>query len=186
MSTFNDISNNKDISLDEDISLYVSQKELEKHLQINVLQQYIPISEFFSKNNPIERKRLQLDNIIVEDSKERHIKQNNIPLFCKYAPLVDPIKYMVGKYDSEQIKILPSKNGTSGVPMEKINRRMNSAYIDALFCSISKENSNFIHGVEYYGCYLGIKNNFTINVEDDIQILSESEYFHDNNEKLFH
>ena len=51
--------------------------------------------------------------------------------------------------------------------------------------SISKENSNFIHGVEYYGCYLGIKNNFTINVEDDIQILSESEYFHDNNEKLF-
>ena len=180
-----DISNNHNISVDRDISLYVSQKELERQLKLSKLQEYIPISDCFSEKNPLERNSLQLDNIEVEDMKERLIKQNNVTMFCKYAPLVDPVKYMVGKYEIDQMDILPSKNGVKGIPTEKINRRMNSAYIDALFCSLSKENNNFTHGIEYYGCYLGIKEQFFVNIEDDIHILSESEFFHDQNDKLF-
>ena len=45
---------------------------------------------------------------------------------------------------------------------------MNSAYVDAMFCSISKENKDFINGIEYNGCLIGIKNNFQVSVEDVI------------------
>ena len=94
--------------------------------------------------------------------------------------MCDPIKYMIGKYDiGDKLFILPSNNGENGIPIEKINRRMNHSYVDALFCSLSKEDSKFIHGIEYFGSYLGIKSNFSIDIEDDINILSESEFFHD-------
>ena len=173
-------------NINRDISLYVTKKQLEKHLEINKIQQYIPITDFFNENNPIERNVLTMDNIIVEDSKGKFIKQKNIPLFCKYAPIIDPIKYMIGKYDiGEKLFVLPSNNGENGIPIEKVNRRMNHSYIDSLFCSLSKEDSNFIHGIDYFGTYLGIKSNFSIDIEDDINILSESEFFHDNNDKLF-
>ena len=44
---------------------------------------------------------------------------------------------------------------------------------------------NFPHGVDYYGSFLGIKNNFTINVFDDIEYLNNSEFFNKNKNKLF-
>ena len=180
------VNNIKHISeSSNDISLYVTIKELEKKLNMTNLQDYIPIVDNSNNNTPLNKPLISLSNIEVSDTLSNVIIQNNKEIFCKFAPLLDPIKYMVGKYDVNQMYILPSHNGKLGIPLEKINRKMNSAYVDAMFCSISKENKDFINGIEYNGCLIGIKNNFQVSVEDDIQILSESEFFHDHNDKLF-
>ena len=47
------------------------------------------------------------------------------------------------------------------------------------------ENHNFIHGLKYYGSFLGIKNNYTINAFDDIDYLNNSEFFNKNKGILF-
>ena len=54
-------------------------------------------------------------------------------------------------------------------------------------------NFNFYNGLDYYGAFLGVKNNFKYNVTEDLEYLNESDYFHkhinnlfvfDNNEKI--
>jgi hypothetical protein len=47
------------------------------------------------------------------------------------------------------------------------------------------ELHNFPHGINYYGSYLGIKNNFTIDVADDIEFLHNSSFFNKNKNVLF-
>lgn len=173
------------------ISLYDMKNKLSEKLLLSNIQTYIPIIECVdtSCSLPLERKSSfhSFSDITVIDKNQRIIRSNitNEDIFCKYAPLVDPVKFLMGKYDSSQLHILPSKNGTLGIPLEKIGRRMNSAYIDALFCSISQQDTDFIHGIKYHGTYLGIKQNFVVNIEDDIELLSENEYFHDNINKMF-
>ena len=44
---------------------------------------------------------------------------------------------------------------------------------------------NFVNGLDYYGSFLGLKNNFSVNVIDDLEYLAESDYFNKNNNKLF-
>ena len=57
------------------------------------------------------------------------------PIFIKFSPLIDPIKYMSGKYDSnnKNIDILKiptlSKFDQQGLP--KSNDKNNSAYVDS-------------------------------------------------------
>jgi hypothetical protein len=64
----------------------------------------------------------------------------------------------------------------------------NSAYVDGLFLYLSSNlihNHGFYHGVDYYGSFLGIKNNFTLNVFDDIDYLNNSDFFNKNKNILF-
>jgi hypothetical protein len=44
---------------------------------------------------------------------------------------------------------------------------------------------NFVHGVDFYGSYLAIKNDFVINVYDDIEYLLKNEFFQKNKNVLF-
>jgi hypothetical protein len=64
----------------------------------------------------------------------------------------------------------------------------NSAYVDGLFLFLSsklREHFNFTHGVEYYGSFLGMKNNFKINIFDDIDYLNNSDFFNKNKNIFF-
>ena len=66
------------------------------------------------------------------------IETNNqikeLPIFLKFSPLLDPIKYMTGKYDFSLNSILmPSLETIKG----KIYRENNSAYTDAFFSFLS-------------------------------------------------
>jgi hypothetical protein len=45
--------------------------------------------------------------------------------------------------------------------------------------------NNFQHGVDYYGSFLAIKNNFALNVCDDIDYLNNSDFFNKNKNVLF-
>jgi hypothetical protein len=122
-------------------------------------------------------------NIATNKSKEKEV-------FFKMAPLLDPFKYLVGKYDVEDKRnyTLPQLNSSVDNCNSKFIDQNNSAYVDGLFVFLSSNliyEHNFSHGVDYYGSFLGIKNNFIVNAFDDIDYLNNSEFFNKNKGVLF-
>jgi hypothetical protein len=69
----------------------------------------------------------------------------------------------------------------------KIADLNNSSYVDGFFSFLSSKllANNFMHGVNYYGSFLGIKNGFTFNAIDDIDYLAKSDFFNKNKNVLF-
>ena len=120
------------------------------------------------------------DNIVIERES-----------FFKYSPLMDPIKYMTGKYkknEEELLVSLPGYDKSSNKSLDKMKDRNNSAYVDAFFSFLSSRllhDHKFIHGIDYYGCFLGVKKNYMYNVVDELDYLYESKYFFENNGKKF-
>ena len=126
----------------------------------------------------------------------------NKEVFIKYSPLIDPVKYMIGKYENnynilELPKFIDEANSDYSATYKKILDPNNSAYIDGFFSYLSScllNKYNFYNGLDYYGAFLGVKNKFKYNVTEDLEYLNESDYFHkhknilfifDNNEKIF-
>ena len=129
-----------------------------------------------------------LYNCTLHNIENKRVQDKDV--FFKMAPLLDPYKYLVGKYNLEDTKLfsLPKLNSTLEDSHPKFIDTNNSAYVDGLFLYFTSrllEEHKFLHGVEYYGSFLGIKNNFTINVYDDIDYLNGSEFFNSNKNKLF-
>jgi len=118
-------------------------------------------------------------------------------IFIKFSPLIDPVKYMLGKYDnSYNILELPKFYNTNHInnnsdyhkKYKKILDPNNSAYIDGFFSFLSScllNNYSFYNGLNYYGAFLGIKNNFKVNISEDLEFLNESEHFHKHRNNLF-
>ena len=118
-------------------------------------------------------------------------------IFIKFSPLIDPVKYMLGKYDndyniSELPKLYSSDHVNNSIEYytkyKKILDPNNSAYIDGFFSFLSScllNNYSFYNGLNYYGAFLGIKNNFKVNISEDLEFLNESEHFHKYRDNLF-
>ena len=189
--------------------------ELFKHFEeptslfLSNTQNYIPIyTRFFSLNdnnyNSINlNNKWYISNINTEGNVEdndnlficriKNIDTNKVKdkeVFFKMAPLLDPYKYMIGKYDISNPKLfdLPKLNSNEEDCNLKFIDLNNSAYVDGLFLFLSSQlrhTYKFIHGVEYYGSFLGIKNEFKINVFDDIDYLNNSDFFNKNKNILF-
>ena len=118
-------------------------------------------------------------------------KVKSKPMFFKYAPLLDPYKYLLGKYDITNPNLfnLPTLQETE---QQLVHSKMldvnNAAYVDGLFVYLSSfliHNNNFINGVDFYGSFLSIKQKYRINVEDDIEYLMKSPFFNEHKNKLF-
>ena len=175
------------------------------------------------------------------------------PVFFKFSPLLDPIKYLAGNYNFKGTAIadggveggvrssscyldsllsLPSIHSTpfsfdsatilrerssptpppftegvvggclspptttNSVNVEegkkynhyKILDTNNSAYVDGFFSYLSSQLLNthgFIHGIDFYGSYLAIQDEFTINIIDDYDYLMKNDFFKEKNGKLF-
>ena len=130
----------------------------------------------------------KLNNILNKKSKDKTV-------FIKFAPLLDPIKFLTGKYDNTNdiektyLYNLPSIEMKDNINVHpKLLTINNTAYVDNFFVYLSSmllHNTNFLHGLDYYGSFLGIKTNFTINVYDDLDYLSQSDYFNKNKNILF-
>ena len=110
------------------------------------------------------------------------------PIFVKFSPLLDPIKYMIGKYPVQDdiIRTLPSPSESSTFP--KLADENNASYIDGFFSFLSSqllEHHGFLHGIDYYGSYLGVQDKFKMNASDDIEYLYTSDYFNRNVGKYF-
>lgn len=170
-------------------------------------QNYIPIYKRFFNLNDSNYNSINLNNKwyisnINKASQEnpnvflgriKNIENNKIKdkeVFFKTAPLLDPYKYMIGKYDVSDNNLfnLPKLNSSAKDCNPKIIDLNNAGYIDGMFLFLSsrlRHLYNFIHGVDFYGSFLGIKNNFKINVFDDIDYLVQSEFFNKNKNVLF-
>jgi hypothetical protein len=167
-------------------------QEIETVLDVSGAQNYIPIYSRFFTLNTTNWNSINLDNEYelssicnADYNKATATLKNNtpLPIFLKYSPLLDPLKYLNGKYTSYDFT-LPSLTGNFPKLME-VN---NSAYTDSFFSYLSSQllyKHNFIHGIGFYGSYLGIKRKFKYNIEDEIEQLHNSTFFYENNNKLF-
>jgi hypothetical protein len=157
--------------------------DLGKHLNVTSLQNYIPLYKRFFSLNSTNWNSINLDNPVLELSmRENSLHCKDTPLFFKFSPLLDPLKYLTGSYDDYDFSLpTPVK---SYPPLDDFN---NSSYVDAFFSFLSSRllNQGFNHGNDFYGSYLGIKEDFSYNIEDDLDHIEESEFFHKNKDTLF-
>ena len=161
---------------------------------ISKIQNYVPLyKEFFSLNatnfNSINlNHKWHITEFVQKNDENKYIctikneeQKKKVPSFFKFSPLVDPIKFLVGKYRKKNVDVLPSLEKTEG--FSKLNRSNNAAYVDSFFSFLSSKaihTHGFYHGVDFYGSFLAIKDHFHYNIADDIDYLCESEFFQKN------
>jgi hypothetical protein len=179
--------------------------ELFKSLQkedltsLSELQNYIPIYKRFFLLNETNYNSLNLNNSWflttvkngVADNKNlyncsiQNLQTNKTKkkqVFFKMAPLLDPFKFLIGKYNANDPTLfkLPKLTSEIGNVHPKLLDANNSAYVDGFFSFLSSKliyNYDFVNGVDYYGSFLGIKKEFKLNIVDDLDYLCKSEFF---------
>ena len=173
-------------------------------LGIENIQNYIPLYERFFNLNEKNYNSINLNNFNKLDSLKEKLEYSKFignisdicnnkiekKIFFKYGPMVDPIKYMIGKFEENyDIFKLPNFiNKDDEKVIKKYYDVNNSAYIDGFFSYLSSlllNGYNFLNGIDYYGSFLGIKNDFLIAIDDDIDYLDDSDFFHKYNNILF-
>jgi hypothetical protein len=180
-------------------------------LDITNIQNYFPLYNYYFDLNSNNYNTINLNNSYKLEAITNKINYNKFVgticdlcnnklcknIFIKFSPLVDPIKYMLGKYDNcYDILELPklynndhiNSNSEYYKKYKKILDPNNSAYIDGFFSFLSScllNNYSFYNGLNYYGAFLGIKNNFKVNISEDLEFLNESDNFHKHINKLF-
>lgn len=196
----------KKIDLEHLVNQYEAQKEKEivssvqyNPFKIQCLQNYNPIYSLFfemttNNYNAISLNHLNhfldLETVYNETTQK---KQKGIPVHIKYAPLLDPIHYLIGKYEKEKSNIyhLPKIEGLledSKPSLVKIKSHFNSAFVDCFFCYLSSkiyEKHGFLNGIDFYGSYLGIQDKFRIDITDDYEYLQDSPFFMTNKKKIY-
>jgi len=165
-----------------------------KTIGIDQLQQYNPLyDDFFvltgdnyntiSLNHPYHA--VNSNRVIHIATKEEKV----VPVHFKFSPLLDPIRYLIGKYDVKdaRVRTLP-KYDSKETSIDKLTKPNNASYIDNFFCYLSSQilNTHGVkHGINYYGSYLGIQENYKIDIVEDIDYLNQSRFFTDNKGILY-
>jgi hypothetical protein len=173
------------------------------------LQNYIPIYNRFFALNETNYNSVNLNhpwflssikqpmgdnknvyNCTIQNMNTQETKKTSI--FLKLAPLLDPFKYLIGKYNNNDPALLAMPKLNSSVEIGSIHPKLldnnNCAYVDGFFSYLSSlliQKYNFVNGVDYYGSFLGIKKQFKLNVVDDLEYLCKAEFFIKNKDKLF-
>jgi len=127
-----------------------------------------------------------LETIIADDNGNT----NNVPVFVKYSPLLDPIRYLSGKYPAnhEKTRSLPKYNSTPDECEEKMLNTNNTSYVDGFFSYLTSRalhTHGIVHGIDYYGSYLCKQREFSANVFDDIDYLVGCSFFNNYENELF-
>ena len=130
------------------------------------------------------------DNLYLCNIKSKIAKPSQERVFFKFAPLLDPVKYMIGKYTyDDKLMTLPTIHSTTEHTTAKFLDPNNCSYVDGFFSYLSNQlmsSNKFVHGIRYYGSYLTVKKDFKFNVYDDLEYLIKSDFFNKNKNKLFH
>lgn len=160
--------------------------------QLNSFQYYQPILKRIFDVSTQNYNSIQLnhryhinDLMTVVDTDTCELLSKSI--FIKYSPLLDPIRYMIGRYDTEStdIRTLPTVNGAK---FDKLDDTNNASYVDGFFCLLSSklmELHDFRHSIDYYGSFSAVQKKFKMNIADDYEYLNTSSYFLDNINKFF-
>jgi len=159
-------------------------------------QNYIPIYDLFFSLTPKNYDDINLNHTHqlreVKEKKNSNVfscivDNNEKDVFFKYSPLLDPPKYLMGKYSvDDDLFCLPR------IDSKKCHAKMkdpnNSAYVDSFFnylSSILLHEDHFIHALDFYGSFIANKNDYEYNLTDDIDVVNETTFFHENLGKLF-
>ena len=165
-------------------------------------QNYNPLyNNFFelsktNNNNIILNHKLMLQSISSQETNNifnckltnENIKEKR-KTYLKFSPLIDPIKYLLGKYDMKdesllKLPLFDSKN----ICHPKSNTYNNTAYVDSFFTYLSSKllhDHGFVNGMDFYGSFLAKKSDFRINIVDDIEYLNDSLFFRKNDKVLY-
>lgn len=159
-------------------------------------QYYTPIYNTFfelnetNANSILLNHNFTIENIIKQENNNEikakvidssgNLKEINI--FTKFSPLLDPVKYLAGKYDISNPSTLklPFFGASNDDCHKKVLDPDNSAYIDAFFSYLSSQllhNHGIVHALDCYGWVLGMKRNFYIDIVDDLEYLANSAFF---------
>ena len=181
-SYFSDLSKNKITNMQNYIPIYSKFFSLKSnnYNDINLNHHYSieKITEITGEND---------FNILVKTDNGQHTKKS----FFKYSPLLDTSKFMVGKYkdiSKNVLENLPKITNDKETVLKKIICQDNSAYTDSFFSFLSSKilhNHNFVHGIDFYGSFLGIKDKLKIDITDDLEYLYDYDFFHENSNILF-
>jgi hypothetical protein len=113
-------------------------------------------------------------------------KSVDCELFIKFAPLLDPVRYLIGRYKAnENFRIIPNLTNQCHEKLASLN---NASYIDNFFYYLSSQllhEHGILNGIDYYGSFMGVQKKFRMNLADDIDYLTQSEYFIENRGKLY-
>ena len=103
------------------------------------------------------------------------------PVFMKFAPLLDPNQYLIGKYDHiySAIRDNLSEFIEPNTRFAKLASIHNASYIDSFFNYLSSKllNVGFPHALEFYGTFIGIQENFRFNIFDEVDFLQNQPAF---------
>ena len=186
-------------------------KELFKEIETNPvlsmyeIQNYNPIYPLFFSLNDTNYNNINLNHTwfiskIMDEIEDRNcfqcqitnidetIESKSADVFFKIAPLLDPYKYMIGKYNLNDDNIFKLPCITQVAESHpKIADYNNSSYVDGFFSFLVSKllAEGFVHGVNFYGSFVGVKKNFTFNAIEDIEYLCKSDFFKTNKNILF-
>ena len=159
--------------------------EFEEKMAVYDLQNYIPIYQNFFNLGSGNYNNINLNHNHHIKSIKSKIKKNvyecelvdmsgnnvgTTQIFFKYSPLIDPAKYMEGKYTLplNDLKALPDTLEYCANP--KIKDINNAAYTDGFFSFLSSKlltEYKIPHCVNFYGAFIGTQGLFTFDVSDD-------------------
>lgn len=127
-----------------------------------------------------------LETTIVDDDGN----SKNVSIFVKYSPLLDPIRYLSGKYDINDDKThsLPKLNSNVENCEPKMLDKNNASYTDGFFSYLTSQTlhkHNNVHGIDYYGSYLCKQSEFSTNIYDDLDYLIGCDFFNNQENKIY-
>ena len=172
------------------------------------LQNYVPLYQRFFSLSDSNQNAINLNHRYHAVSVESSVNKNTVvatlsaddelipktPVFIKYSPLLDPIKYLSGKYDMEANDLLAlphfdtADNANKSVHQKKMHDVNNSSYVDSYFTYLTSRvlhTHGFVHGLDFYGSFLANQDEFTINVYDELEYFSTCNFFLKNRNELF-
>jgi hypothetical protein len=184
----------KPIDVDALAKTYIYESKAdENHLYnpylVEQIQTYNPLYSTFFELNETNYNKVSLNH-------KYHVEGTEIPglyhtrgFHMKYAPLLDPLHYLSGKYDIEDASLrrLPSISNTTEC-FPKLASINNVSYIDSFFSFLTSQmlhTHKVVHGIDYYGSYLGIQKVFKTTITDDLEYLYSSPHFTENVGKYF-
>lgn len=153
--------------------------------RIRNIQNYNPLYSLFFELTEHNYNKITLNNTYgirgLQLVNRETGKVNPAPIFYKFAPLLDPIRYMIGKYDitDPAIRTLPTLTNTESC-LSKLMNPNNVSYVDSFFCYLSSQllaKHNVYNALDFYGSYLGIQELFRVNVSDMLDYLQSSPFY---------
>lgn len=153
--------------------------------RISQIQNYNPAYSRFFELNENNYNKITLNQQYTIRGIQLIDRETNEPyergIFFKFAPLLDPIRYMIGKYDYKDpsLKVLPTIHN-SDTCFSKFADINNVSYVDTFFCYLSSQllsKHGVFNAIDFFGSYLGIQELFRVDVTDDLEYLQSSSFY---------